>query len=67
MVTEKDIYIGLRFKVGNYEYEVISATTIISLSTNSEYTGYTYRDIADYLNKGAWILSEPIIKTYELW
>ena len=67
MVTEKDIYIGLRFKSGNDEYEVKSATTIICVDTNSEYTGYTYRDIVGYLNKGAWVLSEPIIKTYELW
>lgn len=67
MVTEKDIYIGLKFKANDSEYKVVSTYAIEHIHSKARYTGYNYKDIANRLNNGSWILTTPIIKTYELW
>jgi hypothetical protein len=67
MVTEKDIYIGLRFRVNDSEYEIVSKSTIQHIHSKSRYSGYTFKNIANRLNNDNWKLITPITKTYELW
>jgi hypothetical protein len=69
MVTEQDLYNGLFFKSGRYEYRIynLEKGTIQSIDSKTIYGGYTKKHMCSYFNGGSWILLSTLTKTYELW
>lgn len=71
MVTEKDLYVGMKFEASAKNYYTIYSLDVnnstIKHESGETYLGYEISEIIYFLNNRCWRLVSPINRCIEIW